>query len=66
MLNMSSGIKANRMDRIFHVYDKKTRECVYNCLTVEQLEDKIIEGIIDFKIHDIETVRKENLSDASY
>ena len=66
MLNMSSGIKANRMDRIFHVYDKKTRDCVYNCLTVEQLEDKIIEGIIDFKIHDIETVRKENLSDASY
>ena len=66
MLNMLSGIKANRMDRIFHVYDKKTRDCVYNCLTVEQLEDKIIEGIIDFKIHDIETVRKENLSDASY
>ena len=66
MLNMLSSIKANRMDRIFHVYDKKTRDCVYNCLTVEQLEDKIIEGIIDFKIHDIETVSRENLSDASY
>ena len=66
MLNMSSLLKTNRMDRIFHVYDKKTKECVYNCLTVEQLEDKIKEGNIDFSSHDIETVRKENLSDASY
>lgn len=66
MVNMSSLFKTNRMDCIFHVYDKKTKECVYNCLTVEQLEDKMKEGIIDFASHDIETVRKEKHSDASY
>lgn len=66
MVNMSSNIKTNRMDRIFHVYDKKTKECVYNCLTVDQLEDKMKEGIIDFTNHDIETVRKEKHYDASY
>lgn len=63
---MSSSIKTNHMDRVFHVYDKKTKECVYNCLTVDELEDKMKEGIINFSIHDIETVRKENHSDASY
>lgn len=63
---MSSLLKTNRMDRIFHVYDKRTGECVYNCLTVDQLEDKMKEGIVDFSDHDIETIRKENYSDASY
>ena len=48
------------MDFMFHVYDKKTKECVYNCLTVDDLESKIIENQIRFTDHEIERVMNDS------
>ena len=60
MLNMSSTLNKIRMDFMFHVYDKKTKECVYNCLTIDDLESKIIENQIRFSDHEIERVMNDS------
>ena len=57
---MSSYFNKTRMDFMFHVYDKRTKECVYNCLTVEDLESKIVENQIRFKDHEIERVMNDS------
>lgn len=57
---MSSNFNKTRMDFMFHVYDKRTKECVYNCLTVDELEGKIIKNQIRFTDHEIERVMNDS------
>lgn len=57
---MSSYFNKTRMDFMFHVYDKKTKECVYNCLTVDDLESKIVKNQIRFTDHEIERVMNDS------
>ncbi len=57
MLNMSFEL-LSQMDsnNWFHVYDKRTKECIYHCLTTDQLEVKIVENLVRFSDHEIEKV----------
>ncbi len=49
---------------IFHVYEKKTNRCIFHNLTVDELEDKLRSGDIQFGCHDIEPVEQRGLKDS--
>lgn len=53
---------------IYHVYSKSTKEVIYHSLTVDELESKIVENVIQFKNHEIIPLESDNYNgiDASY
>lgn len=52
--------------RIYHVYSKRTKEVIYHSLTVEELESKIVENVIQFENHEILPLEHEHNIEASY
>ena len=56
------------MDCMFHVYDKRTKDCIFNCLTIDELESKIVENQVRFKDHEIERVINDShtITDSSH
>ena len=54
---------------LFHVYERNTKnEVVNHSLTVEELEAKLKEGIVNFENHEIEVVsfKQSETADASF
>ena len=68
MLNMTFTINKTCMDCMFHVYDKRTKDCIFNCLTIDELESKIVENQVRFKDHEIERVINDSptITDSSH
>ena len=61
MLNMSFELLSQMdKDNWFHVYDRRTRECIYHCLTTDQLEIKIVENQVRFSDHEIIKVTNDD------
>ena len=53
---------------MFHVYDKRTKNCIFNCLTIDELESKIVGNQVRFKDHEIERVINDSqtITDSSH
>ena len=51
---------------VFHVYDKRTSEVVYHSLSVDELEEGIINQSIEFREHEIVPLDLSKDHDSSY
>jgi|TARA_R100000030_G_scaffold27799_2_gene20247 hypothetical protein len=51
---------------VFHVYDKRTSEVVYHSLSVDELEEGIINHSIEFREHEIVPLDLSKDHDSSY
>lgn len=57
----------SNQERIYHVYHRRSGECVQNSLTVDELEGMIREGLINFSDHEIIVLTDiRNTTDHSY
>jgi hypothetical protein len=53
-------------DKVHHVYDADSGKVIAHNLTLEELEQKIVEGIVDHECDDILELEVENYKEASY
>ncbi len=65
---MSLNYRKNQMTNslVFHVYDKRTSEVVYHSLSVDELEEGIINHSIEFREHEIVPLDLSKDHDSSY
>ena len=51
---------------IYHVYSKSTGDVICHSLTVDELESKIVEDVIQFENHEIIPLEHDHNTEASY
>jgi len=51
---------------IYHVYSKLTGDLIYHSLTVDELESKIREDVIQFSNHEILPLECDSIIESSY